>query len=804
MKISLNALKKYVKIDVPVEELLTLIGSRLVEIESVEDLSEKYKGIKIVKVAECEKIEGTHLSLCQIQKSEDEKDLIQVVCGAPNVHRGMLAAWIMPGAIVPETFGNENFRLSVRKLRGYDSNGMLAAADELGFAGASHDGIIEIDPADARPGDDFAEVFDMNDYILDIENKSLTHRPDTFGLIGFAREIAGILGEPFSEPDFLKNVVKFTTSSANFPKITISDPEICPAYTCAVFDLPDSALEAGKYFKSSDVFLYKSGMRPISPLVDLTNIIMLETGQPLHAFDYDKFVSVGGKSTPEVIVRLAREGETLKLLNDETIDLNENDIIITSSDVPVALAGAMGGESTEIDASTKRVLLESATFSLYNLRKTQMSHGILSEAITRFTKGIPEGMCLPVLSETLSRLSVTPESISVEPKNVVNFTTFSAQTPINLTTEQINSLLGTAYRTSEIKRTLENVGFLVEASDTSLSVTAPFWRTDIHIREDVIEEVGRLLGYDNIPLSFPSRPFVEAEIDPLFALKSKLRSLLSDRLGANEVLTYSFVSEDLEKKVGENVTDSYRIVNSISPELECFRQSLVPSLLDKIRDNEKAGFEDFSLYEMNQISRKSLGLTSENVPEMETHLSLVTLGDFYRAKSLLSELLSSLGISFEIVDFDGSLPYFEPLHSVSFASKGKIFASLGEIRASVLKNFKLSAPISAFELSLDALLSLEKSEKSSVEMSRFPFVNRDLTVTVDEKTPYSEIEGKILSILEGKTLIYKLSCVSIYKKSPSDTSRNISFHLSFSDPKKTLDSSAISAIMDEITNTLGA
>lgn len=207
---------------------------------------------------------------------------------------------------------------------------------------------------------------------------------------------------------------------------------------------------------------------------------------------------------------------------------------------------------------------------------------------------------------------------------------------------------------------------------------------------------------------------------------------------------------------------------------------------------------------MNQISKKSLGLTSENVPELETHLALVDLGDFYRAKSLLSDLLRSLGTSFEIVEFDGKLPYFEPLHSVSFASNGKLFASLGEIRASVLKKFKLTAPISAFELSLDTLLSLEKSKKSSVEMSRFPFVNRDLTVSVEEKIPYSEIEAKILSVLEGKSLIYKLSCVSIYKKSPSDPSRNISFHLSFSDPKKTLDSSVISAIMDEITNTLGA
>lgn len=794
MKISLNALKKYVDIKVPTEELLKLIGSRLVEIEGTEDLSEKYEGIKIVKVVECEKIPETHLSLCQIFDGEKN---VQVVCGAPNVHTGMLAVWIMPGSIVPETFGNENFRLSVRKLRGFESNGMLAAADELGFEGADHSGIAEINPKDAAPGDNFADVFDLNDIILDIENKSLTHRPDCFGLIGFAREVAGILGEKFVEPDYLlENVVKNTTFSSDV-SATIENPSICPRYSCAVLDIDTNFLEAEKFFSHSDVFLYKAGMRPVSKIVDLTNVLMLETGQPLHAFDYDKFVAVGGKSEPEIIVRLAQKGEKLQLLDEKTIDLNETDILITSNNVPVALAGAMGGKNTEIDASTKKIILESATFSLYNLRKTQMAHGIFSEAITRFTKGQPATQTLGVLSCAIKRLGKDPLSVTdcypfpVE-KNVVK-----------ITTQEINSILGTKYTTDQIKKTLENVSFSVETNEATLSISAPLWRTDIHIKEDIIEEVGRLLGYDNIPLSLPTRFFLEAEVDPIFALKTTLRNILSDKLRANEVLTYSFVSKDLQTKVLEKPEDSYEIVNSISPELQCFRQTIVPSLLDKIRDNERAGFSGFSLYEINQISKKSLGLTAENTPKLETHLALVTLGDYYAAKHLFEQLFCSLGLSdlkFEAYSDKDSL--YEPLHSARVTKDDQLVAVLGEVRSSVLKKFKLEAPISAFEFNLSTLLNLPKSTKKSLNLSKFPSVARDLTVKVKTSTEFSPVKAAIVSVLEGENLVFDVKETSIYRKTPADTSKNLSFHLSFSNPRKTLDSTEISAIIEKVVNKL--
>ncbi len=789
MKISLNEIKKLVKIPSSVsdEELIKLIGARLVEVEGSEDWSEKYKGIKIVRVETCEAIPETHLHLCQVDCGEK----VQVVCGAPNVHAGMFAVWIAPGCIVPETFGtDEPFEIGSRKLRGYDSSGMLAAADELAL-GEGHDGILELDPEmpGVKPGASFAEVFDLNDIILDIENKSLTHRPDCFGLIGFAREVAGILGVKFEEPEqaggnhFLAGCTEVTTeyksprpattgSRDSCPQkmisqlvIKIDDLSLCPRYSCAVVEFSDAP--HSEYFTLDDVFLIKADMHPISPIVDVTNILMLKTGQPLHAFDYDKFIKVGGKETPEIIVRAAKNGEKLELLDGEAIECDENDILITSSDVPVALAGAMGGASTMIDETTNRVLLESATFSLYHLRKTQMKHGIFSEAITRFTKGQPAGQTFAVLEEAVKTLGAeVVEAADYYPEPV-------ATSPIEVTIKEINSLLGTDYDEKLIKKTLENVG--IKSKGDKYEV--PYWRTDLHIKEDIIEEVGRLLGFDNIPLDFPTRPFIGAKEDPMRILKNRIRDILSGRLNAHEVLTYSFVSKALQEKFGEEPKDSYEIVNSISPELQCFRQSLAPSLLEKVQENQKAGYKDFALYEINQVAKKSDGLNNEGVPVMKTNLALVVTGDFYQAKAYLVELLKELGISETEKD------------------------PLRELPPSLLKRFKLEAPVAYFEITLDDFLDqIHEVKPKILRFSRFPSVNRDLTIMVSENTPYQNVYDALNKALEETGLIYKITPVSIYEpKENLEKTKNLSFHLLLNSEVKTLNGSEISDIMNEVT-----
>ena len=806
MLISLNELKRLVKIDLTDEELFKLIGSRLVEIEHVEDLAPKYKKIYVVKVLKAEPIEGTHLHLCQIDAGKElnnyvdpEHDgYIQVVCGAPNVHEGMLAAWIAPGAIVPVTYGtDEPFEISARKLRGFMSHGMLAAADELAL-GEDHAGIIELDPETAKPGQLLADVLDLNDKIIEVENKSLTHRPDCFGIWGFAREVAGILGQSYRAP-------RMPAANADVKDeiIAIESADICPAYTCAVIDL-ENPLAVNPYFDFNAAFLAKSGMHSISKIVDITNEYMLLTGQPLHAFDYDKFVRVGGTKEPKINVRLARDGEKLTLLDGKEISLVPTDIVICSGDTPVALAGAMGGESTKIDESTRRVILESATFSLYNLRKTQMAHGIFSEAITRFTKGQPIVNCEPVMlaaAQEIALTSGTPKVEFIARKYMVPLPL--KKNIITLSVSDVNGLLGSHYTPELIIKTLENTGFKVEAKKEVLTVAAPLWRTDIHIKEDIIEEVGRLLGFDNLPLDFPKRPFVCPTVDPMLELKTKLRAILSDRLGMHELLTYSFVSKALQEKAGEDPQDSYQITNSISPELECFRQSLLPSLLDKMHDNEKANYEDFSLYELNQVSKKSWGLTEENVPKMQTELGLVTHGDFYTAKHILKELEKSLNLRFDLKPLQTSTT-LEPLHSVAIFLDNEQIGELGEVKNSVKKRLKLSRITSALVIALDPCLGAAKAQKPAIKLSKFPSVSRDLTFRVKHDANYADIEAAIKSTLSQiKDILYILKPVSIFRKKGSET-KNLSFHLELTNTEKTLDGGEISDIIDLIVKHLSA
>ena len=821
MLISLNAIKRYVNIpdSISNSDLMRLIGSRLVEVEGTESLAEKYQNIYIAKVVKCTDIEGTHLHLCEIDAgirnaefSTLESGLIQVVCGAPNVRAGILVAWLAPGAIVPSTFGTENFQLSVRKLRGYESYGMIAGPDELGF-GNEHKYIAEITPDLANPGDAFSSVFGLDDLIIDIENKSLTHRPDTFGIIGFAREVAGILGQKFDEPkiyqgDFRSQTEVFTRKN-NELSIEIADPKLCPRYSCVVLEKSDFIKEPtpevpdNRPLTKDGIFLYKAGMRPVSQIVDATNLAMLETGQPLHAFDYDKFIAVGGSDQPKILVRRAKDGEKLTLLDDTVVDLNENDIVITSNDIPVALAGAMGGKNTEIDENTKRILLESATFSLYNLRKTQMAHGIFSEAITRFTKGQPAFGTVPALELCLEKLGVKNlDQVTFTDQNSVENQPNSDKSLIVISLSDLNQTLGANFTVTEVKNTLENVGFIVDTNTEQLVVQAPLWRTDIHIKEDIYEEVGRLTGFDNIPKTLPTRSFKGSPKNPLFALKSEIRNILSDVIGGSELLTYSFVSKALQQKVGENIEDSYEIVNSISPELQCFRQSIIPSLLEKTYENQKAGFKDFVLYEMNQVAKKSFGMQSDQTPSLESHLAICLEGDYYQIKQICETIGRRLGFDFKFTDFKSAqYPYFEPLHSVDIKVGQTVIGALGEIKHSVLKGMKLKN-IAALEINLVPLLSLTPILRGAQKISRFPSVTRDLTVKTSDQVSFATLNQTIEKALKRDNFVYEIEPVSIYRQTENSETRNCSFHLSFASTVKTMSADEISDIMKQIAQNI--
>ncbi len=769
MKISLNWLKKFVEIpeDISNEDLIRLIGARLVEVEGVIDETHKYDNIYVVRVESCEKIPETHLTLCQINNGGDE--LIQVVCGAPNVRAGMLAVWIAPGATVPASVHEDApFVIGKRKMQGYESNGMLAGADELDF-GEDHSGIVEIDPNMAAPGVLLADVFNLKDLILEIENKSLTHRPDCFGLIGFSREVSGILGLEFTNPTFYEEQ-DLTNSGLS---ISILDSHICQRYSAVVLEKHGEIKK--KYLNWTDTILSKSGMKPISPIVDATNYLMLLTGQPLHAFDFDKFVAVGGKENPEINVRLAKDGEKIILLDDTEVELNHNDIVICSGEKSVALAGAMGGKSTMIDENTKKIIIESATFSLYHLRKTQMAHGIFSEAITRFTKGQPAYQTLAVAYACAGMLL---DGFKIVGKRD-EYPEKHQDIVVKITTDEINNLLGTDYNIDLIKNTLGNVGFEIKNTNNEMEILVPKWRTDIHIKEDIVEEVGRLLGYDNIVPTLPMHS--TANYNPVFELKNHIRNLMV-RLGANELLTYSFLSEKILKKAGQDPKNSYKIVNSISPDLQYVRQSIVPSLLEKTYINEKLPVDQFAIYEMNKVYRREWELDGEKVPVEKMSLGFVVAERknkdtaFYKAKKYVARILDEFGISPDFLPLkikEAEAKPFEPKRSAEIMVDGEYIGVVGEFKNSVRNEFKLAPYLAGFEIDMGLLLK-KMSDKREIDFNKKDV--RDLTVVTDSS--YGELEKKIETVVKEEGLKVKILPMEIYQPEGAEK-RNISVRLEF-------------------------
>lgn len=820
MILSVNWLKKFVPIAGTIDELASLIGERLVEIESIEDLSEVYKGVVVAKVVRCAPLEGSdHLHLTAIDDGgvtpgveRDASGYVQVVCGAPNVREGMLVAWLPPGCVVPETAGTPDpFILTAKSLRGVISNGMLASARELNVYD-DHSGIIEIDK-EAQPGASFADCYELDDVILTIENKSLTHRPDTFGVIGFAREVAGIQGLPFTNPAWLEldQPQLSVTKPLQAPAVHIDDPALSNRFQVVVLsDVQEnstSSLELQSY-------IARSGVRPISASVDISNYLMLLSGQPTHAYDYDKVRALAGDDFT-MHVRTAHENETLTLLDGKTINLDTSDIVIAAGDVAIGLAGIMGGQSTAVDADTKAVIFEAATFNLYNLRSSQMRHGIFSEAVTRFTKGIPAELSTPVLHEAVRMLQRTTGA-QISSLIVDAYPAKHEPIQVQIDEGRINGLLGTRFAAEDIADLLENVGFTVSFKGLTATITVPYWREDIHIPEDIIEEVGRLAGFETIPLTLPARDFSAVRPSRFDELRAVLRNLLA-RSGATEVLTYSFVHSDLLKRAGQDPVDAYTIVNSISPELQHFRQSLTPSLLSHVHANSKSGYDSFALFESNKVHQKSWGMTDEAVPVEEDRIGYVRASSkpgqdpFYSAKRTLVYMLDFLGLTarFEPLDevsvIESLGAPFEPKRSarVSLLGTDEVLGVVGEYRHVVRKNFKLPENSAGFEIDPRVVLrALAAQGIQYTPSSRYPGTERDICFQVPYDTAYSDVEDSARDALKGTDLSYTVQPVDIYHEEGSEI-KNITIRIRFAAYDKTLTADDANQVTQQvITNVI--
>lgn len=819
MIISVNWLKQFIDIDVSIDELVALIGARLVEVEDIIDLGAKYQNVLLADVKHVEKHPNADkLSVVQIDDGGAAKDvarlengLVQVVCGAPNVRVGIKVAWLPPNATVPGTYGKDDFVLEARELRGVISNGMIASAKELAI-GNDHAGIVEVDK-NVAAGTAFAKAYELDDYLLDIENKSLTHRPDCFGLIGFAREVAAIQGKQFLSPEWLLATKPVLTSLVMDTKTleisaTVKNPAIAPRYQVVALENVD-ARKVSPF--AIQTWLARVGIRPVSAVVDITNYLMYLTGQPTHAFDLDKVIAEHPQHKAEIIVREAKAGETLTLLDGRTITL-EDDILICAGDKPIGLAGAMGGASTEIDEGTTRVLLESASFDLFRLRTTQMRHGIFSEAVTRFTKGQSPAQTAPVLASAVRMLEDVTGARRLSPV-VDEYPSPQPEPKVTVSRQRLNSVLGTEFDIKTAGKTLESVEFSVKQSDGKIIAQPPYWRADIHIPEDLIEEVGRINGYDTITPVLPLRPFQAVQPNDFDRMRARVRQLLT-RTGANELLTYTFLSSRALQKTGESSSDAFRVVNSLSPELEYYRVSLLPSLLAKVQPNHKLGYDVFALFELNKTHSKQ-ELDKDGLPvERDTLAFVWSAADkcakdypgaaFYQAKYLLQYVAAQLQADLEYQPPDGAeLPewlqlrahVFEPKCSAVIVAHGQPIGLLGEITAGVTKNLKLSRLTAGFELDTQLLHQACSNASSYMSLSRYPGTSKDITLQVENPVSYEAVAAPIRKVLGAEPLETSLEPLGMYQAEGDTGHKNITLRLHLTDHRQTITTEQANAVV---------
>ncbi|MGK2896235.1 MAG: phenylalanine--tRNA ligase subunit beta [Candidatus Saccharimonadales bacterium] len=815
MKISLNTIKKYTDIELSIDELATKLNAQLGGIEKITYLGRRYEGVVIVKVVECvDHPDSDHMHICRIDDGgivthaeRDDDGLVQVVCGAPNVRAGMFAVWLPPRTTVPSSYDEkELFVLSARELRGVVSNGMLASPRELAL-GDSHEGILEIaeDDEGITPGASFAGTYGLDDTLIDIENKMFTHRPDLFGQIGVAREITGIQHKPFIDPDWYLKLPVFKGGEGLELHAANEAPEQVARFMTVA--LKNVEIKPSPLWLQAE--LVRLGGKPINNVVDATNYIMLLTAQPTHAYDYDKLRG------HKLVVRMAEAGEIVKLLNDKTYELNEKDIVIADGEGPVGLAGIMGGGESEVSVGTKNIVLEVATFDMYTLRKSSMRHGVFTDALTRFNKGqspLQNDRALVKLIELLQQFASAELASEVTDIHQLDekYNTQTLSGLLEVRANFIDERLGLDLSSSEIADLLRNVHFsCTEGADGVLSITAPYWRTDIELPEDIVEEVGRLYGYDYLPRELPKRSTKPAPKNTYRELTKTVRETLA-RAGANEVLTYSFVHKNVIERAGQDVAQAYQIANALSPDLQYYRLSLTPSLLDKIHGNLKAGHSEFALFEIGKSHGKQLELDEDNLPREDRQIGLTVVSKkkkadsaYYQAKTLLEYLASKLDIALRYESLLDTLPStlvkpFEAKRSAAIvhASTGQVLGIIGEYTGAVKKGFKLPEYAAGFELLTNALLENWSSLSTYVPLSRYPSTDRDITFRVNSDVNYQEIVDLIG--YDDQVVNVRVTPVGIYQ-AEGESTKNVTIHMTLTPREKTLSSDEANQVVDSLT-----
>jgi phenylalanyl-tRNA synthetase beta chain len=832
MKVSLKWVQQYIANDLlkdGEDKLLDKIGSQLGAIDEVIRWGDRYEGIVVVKIIKCEPHPNAdNLKICWVDDNRAVHDvhrgddgLVQIVCGGPNAKADMFAVWIPPGKTVPSSISKDPFILEVREIRGQASNGMLASPSELGISD-EHLGILEVKSEDIghepKAGELLKGLYNLDDIVIDIENKMFTHRPDLFGILGIARELAGITRQQFASPDWYKTLKPDAFKQTAFEELEFKadnqTKDLVPRFVAIA--MSDIKISPSPYWLQSG--LTRVGIKPINNVVDVTNFVMHLTGQPLHAFDYDK---VKAKNSAGIEARMAKDNEELSLLGGKKIKLSTDNIVIASIGGPaIALGGIMGGADTEVDDNTKNIIIECANFDMYTVRKTSMKHGLFTDAAVRFTKGqspLQNDVVLGYAVKLMSKLAGAKTASQLA--DIGNLE--QGKPTINVSAEFINTRLGLNLAVNEYAGYLNNVEInTVITGDDTLSVTIPFWRTDLTINEDIVEEVGRLHGFDKFPKILPTKDLAPPAKNKSLDLKTKVRQVMSGA-GASELLTYSFVDSKLLSFAGQDETLAFHVRNALSPNLQFYRISLTPSLLEKVHPNVKLGYRNFVVYELGK-SHLRADIDDQKLPIEHNRLGVVInkltkSASYYDAKYYLEFLLNQLNIknyTFEpLANCQRTLSHawvqtansFEVKRSSGILVGSAIIGIIGEPSSKTIRVLKLSSSVSAFELDTDQLLDLSQ-DLTYQELNKYPSTQQDITIKMPIDTSYQaayqKINGFFDSASQKNGYQYKLSPLDVFAKDSDKIHKNLSWTVELWHRQKTLTTEEVNNLLIELDKVI--
>ena len=789
MKVSVNWLKDYVDVSILAAELahkLTMSGN---EVEGVEVIGASWDKVIVGHVIVLEPHpDADRLRLATVELGGEQ---MTVVCGAPNVKVDDKIAFARVGARLIDGHSGKAMELKPAKIRGVHSEGMVCSEMELGISD-NHDEIIVL-PADAPVGMPLAEY--MGDTVLDIT--VTPNRADCLSILGIARETAALTGKKMTMPK-----VEYAESGEPIDKsvsVEISNPDLCYRYCASLI----TNVKIGPSPEWMQQRLLACGMRPISNIVDITNYVMLEYGQPLHAFDYDRLPS--GK----VIIRRGRD-EKLITIDDVDRRVTSDMLAIADEVKPIALAGVMGGQASEVNEKTITILLESANFNRENIRRTGQAIKMRSEASLRFEKGLSPELAFYALHRATQLIVELAGGVAA--KGIIDVYPGEAERkPISLTSARVKQVLGIDIDQDEMVGVLETLGFECERKSTvELLVTVPYWRTDVSLPVDLIEEIARITGYDEIPTTLLSTEIPQNEFHPMLAFKDRVRDILAG-CGMQEIITYSLISKDMLNKVP--VPEPIRLFNPLSAEQEYLRTSLKPSMLMKVADNEKHE-QSLSLFEIGRIY---LSRANDLPDEREILIGAITgqrgqktwnaaaeTVDFYDAKGVLEVLFGWIGVdaAYELTDDETLVKG----RSASISVGGQVIGVIGQLSPMVAERYDVSSgPVYLFEIELDKLLPLAKPMGEYSQIARFPGSTRDISLLADIDLP----SRKVQDIIEDTKLVSSVTLFDVYTgdKLPAGK-KTLAYSIVYQSLERTLTDKEVNKVQDgllkRLQKTLGA